>query len=485
MERRGLIDVLPWLLSIRTALTLVDPVAVVVAGIVVLGTTNPAALTGGVAAAFLVCRSADLHRSRLVLYVLEDMPKLALAAAISTLALVGLEHDRSPGDTGAHVVEVGTCLVVAFGLLVLLRTAVYALTHTLRRKGLIAHPVIIVGAGSVGRELATALLSRREHGLVPVGMIDCDDDLSSRALPVPLLGEIGDLDQAMVDLGVNDVIFAFPGPPDRVTIDAVRRSVQADKQVFVVPRFFELMDQDHHRRTEVIRGIAVMRLRRWGWRGYPLLLKRVLDISLSTIALVVVSPVLGAAAVALRLETGPGVIFRQTRVGIEGRTFTLLKFRTLRPATDDEADTTWNVDHDNRLGPVGRFLRRTGLDELPQLINIIRGDMSLVGPRPERPHFVREFSQVQDRYHDRHRVPGGLTGWAQVSDLRGNTSIDARVRFDNYYIENWSFWSDIKILARTIPTLARSEAPRPDLISVLASGRPAPSDRTERVPSPS
>jgi lipopolysaccharide/colanic/teichoic acid biosynthesis glycosyltransferase len=179
------------------------------------------------------------------------------------------------------------------------------------------------------------------------------------------------------------------------------------------------------------------------------------------------------------------VIFRQTRVGKDGRNFTLLKFRTLKPLTGDEADTTWNIDHDDRLGPVGRFLRRTGLDELPQLVNIIRGDMSLVGPRPERPHFVREFSADRERYDDRHRVPSGLTGWAQVSDLRGDTSIDDRVRFDNYYIENWSFWSDIKILCRTIPTLARSEPPRPDLISVLAAAGPAPGGRTERVPSPS
>ncbi len=483
MESRRLIDVLPWLLSIRAALTVIDPLAVVVAGILVLGTDSPWALAGGAAAAFLVGRSADLHRSRLVLYVLEDMPKLALAAAIATLAMVGL--DQGQGDTGSHAIQAATCLLVSFCLLVLLRTGVYALTHTLRRKGLVAHPVIIVGAGSVGRELASALLARREHGLVPVGMIDCDAELTSRTLPVPLLGGIDDLDRAMVDLSVNDVIFAFPGPPDRVTIDAVRRSVRSDHQVFVVPRFFELMDNDHHRRTEVIRGIAVMRLRRWGLRVAPVLLKRILDVSLSGVALALVSPMLGAIALAVRLETGPGVIFRQTRVGKDGQNFTLLKFRTLKPTTSDEGDTTWNIDHDDRLGPVGRFLRRTGLDELPQLVNIIRGDMSLVGPRPERPHFVREFSADRERYDDRHRVPSGLTGWAQVSDLRGDTSIDDRVRFDNYYIENWSFWSDIKILCRTIPTLARSEPPRPDLISVLAAAGPAPGGRTERVPSPS
>nr|WP_246416585.1 sugar transferase [Nocardioides luti] len=414
------------------------------------------ATVGAAGAATLVSRGADLHRSRLVLSVLEDMPKLLMAAVVGTVTMAALTPRPDLGPRGSWTL-LATFGGLSFVLLVVLRVAVYAGAHSLRRSGRSAHPVIIVGAGVVGRRLAEAFATKREYGLVPVGMIDTAPELSARDLPVPLLGGVGDLHRAMADLGVDDVVFAFPGPPDDETLSVVRDCVKSDHQVFVVPRFFEMMGLDHHRRVEVVRDVAVMRLRRTGLRPHTLLLKRLVDVVLSAGALVALSPILAVCAIAVRLETGPGVIFRQTRVGLGGRTFTLFKFRSLKPATESESATQWNIDLDDRLGPVGRFLRRTSLDELPQLVNVLRGDMSLVGPRPERPFFVREFSKKQRRYDDRHRVQTGLTGWAQVNDLRGDTSIDDRVRFDNYYIENWSLWGDVKIMFRTVGALGRSE----------------------------
>jgi len=449
--RAGVIDVLPWLKSIRPALTVVDPLAVVTAALLLVpDAADPLAVGGAALAAALVCRGSDLHRSRLVLSVVEELPRLALAAGVATLTLAAL-------TSGVAITAIALFGATALVLMVLLRASVYALAHHRRRSGRSAHPVIIVGAGAVGQRLATTFLHREELGLRPVGIIDTSTDLTSRDLPVPLLGEIDALEQAMVALGVDDVVFAFPEPPDDTMIDVVRRCVQADHQVFVVPRFFEMMGLDHHRRTEVVGDVAVMRLRRWGLRPHTMLVKRAVDVVLSDIALVLLSPVLLACAVAVRLETGPGVIFRQTRIGLAGRPFTLFKFRSLKPANTAESATQWSIDHDDRLGPVGRFLRRTSLDELPQLVNVLRGDMSLVGPRPERPFFVREFSKATVRYDERHRVQTGLTGWAQVHDLRGDTSIDDRVRFDNYYIENWSLWTDLKIMARTVLAIVRHQ----------------------------
>jgi exopolysaccharide biosynthesis polyprenyl glycosylphosphotransferase len=453
-----LIDVVPWMRSIRPALTLVDPVALVLACLIADAGIDLLALSGAAVAGMLVCRGAELHRSRLVLSVVEDLPRLALAALVAALTLVALtpvsELQTRPWST---LTIFG---VTALVLLVLLRSVVYAVAHARRRSGRSAHPVVIVGAGVVGRRLAEVFLHRREYGLVPVGIIDTAPGLTARDLPVPLLGGIDDLENAMIDLGVDDVVFAFPDPPDDQTIDVVRRTVQADRQVFVVPRFFEMMGLDHQRRTEIIGDVAIMRLRRWGLRPHTLFLKRLLDLVLSLVALVALSPVLLACAVAVRIETGPGVIFKQVRIGRGGRPFTLFKFRSLKPADAAESATQWSIDHDDRLGPVGRFLRRTSLDELPQLVNVLRGDMSLVGPRPERPFFVREFARTQLRYDERHRVQTGLTGYAQVHDLRGNTPIDARVRYDNYYIENWSLWADVKILFRTVRALTRSEPDR-------------------------
>jgi lipopolysaccharide/colanic/teichoic acid biosynthesis glycosyltransferase len=165
----------------------------------------------------------------------------------------------------------------------------------------------------------------------------------------------------------------------------------------------------------------------------------------------VCAPVLLAAAVAVRRSSPGPVLFRQLRVGRNGALFKLLKFRTM--AVNDDADTTWSVDGDERVTRAGRFLRRTFLDELPQILNVLRGEMSLVGPRPERPYFARRFAGNVPRYEDRHRVPAGMTGWAQVHGLRGDTPIPDRVRFDNYYIEHWSLWLDIVVLARTVAWL--------------------------------
>jgi lipopolysaccharide/colanic/teichoic acid biosynthesis glycosyltransferase len=176
--------------------------------------------------------------------------------------------------------------------------------------------------------------------------------------------------------------------------------------------------------------------------------KRAVDVLGALIGLLLVLPVLLVVALAVRIEGGPGVLFRQQRVGQHGRVFTLYKLRSLKPVAD-EGDVRWNIDHDSRLGPVGRFIRQTSIDELPQLVNVLVGDMSLVGPRPERPYFVEQFSQEIPGYAQRHRVPVGLTGLAVVQGLRGDTSIPERARVDNLYAETWSFWLDIAIIART------------------------------------
>ncbi|WEV24613.1 exopolysaccharide biosynthesis polyprenyl glycosylphosphotransferase [Streptomyces sp. 71268] len=182
--------------------------------------------------------------------------------------------------------------------------------------------------------------------------------------------------------------------------------------------------------------------------------KRALDVCAATLGLVAVAPLLAACALAVRCSDGPGVLFRQERVGRDGRPFVVLKFRTLRSDAFESA-TRWSVADDQRMSAVGRWLRRTSLDELPQLWNVLRGDMSLVGPRPERPYFVREFSQRYPAYRARHRMPVGITGLAQVHGLRGDTSIEDRVRFDNHYIETWSLWQDVRILLRTAGSLFR------------------------------
>jgi exopolysaccharide biosynthesis polyprenyl glycosylphosphotransferase len=224
-------------------------------------------------------------------------------------------------------------------------------------------------------------------------------------------------------------------------------------EILFVPRLYELHSVT--RDTEVLWGVPLIRLRRAPFRSGAWTAKRAFDMVVSALALFLLAPIMLLCAAMSWAETG-SVLFRQTRVGLDGREFTLLKFCSLRPARSSEAATHWNIGQDPRVRALGRLLRRTSLDELPQLWNVLRGDMSLVGPRPERPHFVHEFTQQYPWYTARHRVPAGLTGWAQVHGLRGNTSIADRARFDNFYIENWSLWGDVKILLRTAGQVLRA-----------------------------
>ncbi|MGW1604404.1 sugar transferase, partial [Streptomyces eurythermus] len=214
-------------------------------------------------------------------------------------------------------------------------------------------------------------------------------------------------------------------------------------------------DSPAYEMRDQLAGFAVRRLdpcaRRRGAVG-----KRLLDVVVSGTLLVLVSPVLLVCATVLRLTGGPGVVFRQERVGKDGRPFTMLKFRTHRPADEQEAATRWSVAGDQRMRPFCRLLRRTSMDELLQLWNVFRGDMSLVGPRPERPYFVAQFSRTHPGYAARHRMRAGITGLAQVNGLRGDTSIEDRARFDNAYIDSWSLWQDIRILLRTAAAVVRS-----------------------------
>jgi exopolysaccharide biosynthesis polyprenyl glycosylphosphotransferase len=284
-------------------------------------------------------------------------------------------------------------------------------------------------------------------------MLDDEPLLPAEQRAVPLLGGYDSLIRVLLEKSVDVVIVTYGSMREPFVVPLLRTCDRLSCEILFVPRLYEMHTVT--RETEVLWGVPLVRMRRAAFRTGTWTAKRVFDVVLSVFALVLVSPILLLCALLSRWETGR-VLFRQTRVGQDGEPFTLLKFCTLRPADEAESGTRWTIDQDERLGPAGRFLRRSSLDELPQLLNVLRGDMSLVGPRPERPHFVDEFGLQYPWYAARHRVPVGLTGWAQVHGLRGDTSIADRARFDNFYIENWSMWGDIKILIRTVGQVIRA-----------------------------
>ena len=386
---------------------------------------------------------AGRYRARLHLSVLDELPTLMgrlLTAGAVVATLFALINNQ------AEVASFLGTLLVTIGLVLVGRMTTTMLILTARRRRVVAHRTIIVGGGVRAAEMATLLARYPQYGLVPVGFVDDSRDCEAGRVTAHL-GRVRDLELLVPATGADVLLVADGDLAETELLDIVRSPECLDCDLLVIPRLPQFHTQvgivDH------IGSVPVMRIRNPSLEGPTWAAKRAFDVVVSALALLVLAPVMAACAIAVRLEGGPGFLFRQDRVGRHGQVFSCLKFRSMKPATDSESATQWNIGNDKRVGPVGKVLRRTSLDELPQLWSILRGDMTLVGPRPERPHFVSQFSAEVDRYDHRHRVRAGLTGLAQVSGLRGDTPISDRARFDNYYIENWSLWLDAKVILRT------------------------------------
>ena len=388
-----------------------------------------------------------LYRGRRHVSFLDEVPVLLggfLVAAAVVAVIFSMRHDTDEYLTGfLHAVAISA------GLLVAGRLVTRAMVVAARRRRWVEHEAIIIGRGPVAAELARALRRYPEYGLRFAGFVDDLGGPNAAIEPRMWLGRVDALEQIISATEPDVIIVADTPPESEAQLDDLVLGPAAQAcDLWVVPRLHNFAT--HGGMPDHVGAIPVVRVRRPRMRGYRRLLKRAFDLFFASIALLLVSPVLAVVAIAARIEGGPGVLFRQQRVGYNGRLFNLLKFRSMKPASEEEARTQWTVANDPRIGPVGRFIRRTSLDELPQLWNVVRGDMTIVGPRPERPHFAERFSAEHPLYLNRHRVPVGLTGLAQVSGLRGDTPIADRARFDNYYIENWSLWLDIKVVLRTV-----------------------------------
>jgi exopolysaccharide biosynthesis polyprenyl glycosylphosphotransferase len=341
-----------------------------------------------------------------------------------------------------------------------------------RTRRLVGKPVLIMGAGVVGAQVARRLETHPEYGLVPIGFLDEDPrsvaEVGGR--DVAVLGTVEDLEDTVRRTGVKHLIVAFSSVADARVSRLIQLCQELGVDVSVVPRMFDTIN--HRVGYDTVGGLPLMSFAAVDPKGIQFALKHGLDRVLALVLLIVLTPVILCAAVAVRLSSAGPVLFSQRRVGRDGRVFSFYKFRSMRvPAgtTDPEVDDVTALDYllggdtapggvegEDRRTAVGRFLRSTSLDELPQLFNVLRGEMSLVGPRPERPEFVELFRQDILRYGDRHRVKSGITGWAQVHGLRGQTSLAERVEWDNYYIANWSLGLDLKILAMTLIALFRN-----------------------------
>ena len=404
--------------------------------------------------------SADTS-GKLVLSALDDLPRLLgrIGLALLPAAALGWALD-STHDVLVQAVVTAAALPMARG-------CSYALVRLVRRHRLVTERAVIVGVGPLGVEIEHIVQGNPELGLEVVGFVDH----RTAHFNAPLLGDLSELPAVLEREAATRVIVAFGARKEPELVEALRRLTAAPVEVHVVPRFFDIGVAPAGPDIDDLRGIPLYHLRRAGGRSPSWRIKRVVDVVVATVCLAVTLPVMLVLAMAVRAGSAGGALFSQTRIGQGGREFRMLKLRSLRvrsaPLEEPETDASAEIqavrrrDVENRRTRVGELVRRTGLDEVPQLWNVIVGEMSLVGPRPEESRFAEHFSETVHGYRDRHRLPGGLTGWAQVNGLRGQTSIVERARFDNHYIEHWSLWRDVVIVLRTVGAMLRSTIGRP------------------------
>jgi exopolysaccharide biosynthesis polyprenyl glycosylphosphotransferase len=413
-----------------------------------------------------------LYRTRLRALILDGLLPVmsAVSVAAMTVAMIGMfVNGEVPSQADWLRGWAFSLIAVGFGRIALSRTQ-----HWARARHMVGKPVLIMGAGLVGSQVARRLESHPEYGLRPVGFLDEDPrsiaEVGGRDMPV--LGTVEDIDQIVHNTGVGNLIVAFSSVADARVSRLIQHCQELGIEVSVVPRMFDTIN--NRVGYDTVGGLPLMSFSAVNPRGLQFAVKHAFDRVLAGLLLIALSPLLLAIVLAVRLSSPGPIMFRQRRVGRDGKAFDLYKFRSMRldpepvdslPEDPDQSALEFLLGGDTAPGGVegldrrtaiGRFMRRSSIDELPQLLNVMRGEMSLIGPRPERPEFVELFGRDIARYGDRHRVKSGITGWAQVHGLRGQTSLAERVEWDNYYIAHWSLGLDAKILALTLRSMFHS-----------------------------
>jgi Undecaprenyl-phosphate glucose phosphotransferase len=319
----------------------------------------------------------------------------------------------------------------------------------LQRRGVGAERVLVVGTGEVGRMIVQKIqhtpgLGYRVAGFVEAGV--SEGAPSAEVLGLPVFGAVADLPAIIEGHGIDEVIIALPEPTHQELVGIISQCEREKVSIRVFPDVFQIMASEVT--ISDLGGLPLLTIRDVALRGWKLTLKRIVDIAFSGLFLLFASPIMMLTALLIKLDSPGPVFFAQERMGLDAKPFKMLKFRSMRVDAERNGPG-WTTKDDPRRTRVGAFIRKTSIDEFPQFINVLMGDMSVVGPRAEQPAYVEQFRRSIPRYMERHREKAGITGWAQVNGLRGDTSIAERTKYDLWYTENWSLWLDFKIILRT------------------------------------
>ena len=400
--------------------------------------------SGCVMVSFFFARMYHRRRAR---YSSDELTAIFSAASIGSLwsiaftSLIFQEDHAIANFPRAALVYAWLLSVV---LVILLRALLARVQRLLQRRGIGRTRVALVGTGEPAETVIQRIHEAPRLGYDLVGMASTSD------LPPPegvrSLGSVDDIGTVILREGIDEIIIAIPEATNDDLMQVISKCDRSSIGIKVVPDMFQILAGQLS--IGELGGVPLLNMRDVSLRGWKLTLKRAIDIAGSAFGLIAGAPLFFLTAALVKLDSPGPALFTQERMGLDGERFPVFKFRTMR--VDAEKFGLWTTRDDPRRTRLGALLRRTNIDELPQLINVFLGHMSLVGPRPEQPRFVEQFRASIPRYMERHREKAGLTGWAQVNGLRGDTSIEERTKYDLWYIENWSVWLDIKIILLTV-----------------------------------
>ncbi|MBE0428832.1 MAG: undecaprenyl-phosphate glucose phosphotransferase [Thermoleophilia bacterium] len=395
-----------------------------------------------------------LYRFRLNLSLLEVLPHIASAATVASMLLLAATIVAFPPEHYSRNVLVLSWISVIASVS-LVRFTVYQLQKWGRRHGWYVKNTLVLGAGKVGRSCAGKIMRNPALGLNFVGFLDESPAPKATEGSYQVFNDYSRLEDIISKFKIQHMVIAFSQDRHGRIVELMERCRPYNVEFTVVPRLYEVFSERIG--VEHIRGLPVLGLKRGSISRLEGLVKRIMDIAISLMTLIILSPLLLLTALAIRLDSPGPVLYRQTRLGKGEKPFEIYKFRSMRRDAE-KGKAGWSTPGDARRTRVGRIIRPLGIDELPQLVNVLKGEMSLVGPRPERPEHAENFRKEIPTYGSRHRVRPGLTGWAQINGLRGDTDIGERIEHDIYYIENWNPWLDIKIMLKTILAFVNKDA---------------------------
>jgi Undecaprenyl-phosphate glucose phosphotransferase len=405
-----------------------------------------------------------LYQSRRGRSRVDETLTIAMAVVVATVLLsVVIAWYRPPAWPGSTQVFtfsrafLGLFALADLVLVVATRMTMQLALRKIRLSGHNLQRILVIGAGALGREITTKIQAHRELGFEVAGFLDDDPGkLGTMICGAPVLGSLRQAEEILESHSIDQVFLALPLDAHKKMLQMLDLMARECVEIRLVPDILQYATLKAV--MEDVDGTPVINLSQVPLQGWNSMLKRVMDVAMAILVMIALIPVIPLIALLIWLDDRGPIFYTQERMGLDGKPFMIVKFRTMRVDAEATSGPVWAIKDDPRRTRIGSFLREWSLDELPQIWNVLMGDMSIVGPRPERPTFVREFKHKIPRYMLRHRVKSGITGWAQVHGWRGNTSIKKRIQYDLYYIQNWSLALDCKILWMTLRHALRHNA---------------------------